>query len=378
VESLARVDPLRAFGPYRELAWIAQGPVAQVYRAWDSRRQEWVALKVLAPAFALHDPDGRHLREASAAARAVRHPHLLPLLDAGAHDGRLYLAMPYMAGGTLAQPLPAARTVGQLLRLLYQVCQALAQAHQQAPPLVHGNLKPSNLLLPRAEYILVAELGVAASLPLDLAARARRGLLGTLAYTAPELALHGAASPQADIYALGVVLFELLTGRLPFEGPTPLAVLYGHALAPVPSAGALNPTLTPAWEAVLQRALAKEPAARYPSVDALYAALYAAYQGLGGACVRLPDPPKGPRVAAAPAPPVGPDAVALAAARYPDAATHLAAARRALAPRAAPSGPAATSAAPGTRGRGWPRGWWLLATVLAGLLALGALLLARR
>ncbi|HEU5099238.1 MAG TPA: protein kinase [Roseiflexaceae bacterium] len=259
----------QTIGPYRLVDKLGEGGMATVYKAYHPRLDRYVALKcihpqlVAAPGFLQ-----RFEREAKILARLV-HPNIVHLYDFGAADGHCYLAMEYGAGGTLKDRQQALHTAGmrmalaEVQRVLLQVSAGLDYAHRHG--ILHRDIKPSNILLTDDGRALLSDFGLAriADTPSDLTSLGT--MLGTPAYLSPEQGRGEAATigPPSDVYALGVVLYELVTGRVPFTAETPLAVVLKQLNEPVPSARALNPALPQGLDAVLRSALAKDPAGRY-------------------------------------------------------------------------------------------------------------------
>ena len=265
-----------AFGPYRIVAPLGRGGMAAVYEAHDPSLDRSVALKVL-PAEFLHDPAfaERFRQEARVAAR-LEHPHIVPIHAYGIESGRPWMAMRLVRGGSLADrvrrsPL-APREAAALLR---DVAGALDYAHRQG--IVHRDVKPANVLLDEAGRAYLADFGIAKMLEGSLVATATGLIQGTPAYMAPEQAMGGKVDHAADVYALGVMAFECLTGRVPYTGTTPVAVLMKHVQEPVPEPAAAE--VPPPLTAVLRRCLAKTPAERWPSAGAFTAALEQAAAG---------------------------------------------------------------------------------------------------
>ncbi len=272
-------------GGYELLERIGVGGMAEVYRARQLKvfgRE--VAVKIIKRGLAEDDLfRQRFLREAQATAR-LAHPHILPLIELGPgeRDGELlFLVMPYVRGGTLRNlldraggPLPLHQTA----QLFAQLCEAVQHAHNQG--LVHRDIKPSNILLQDEHYILLGDFGIALDTE-DIRLTSTGLGMGTAEYTAPEQA-KGFADFRSDLYSLGIVLFEMLTGRVPFTGRTAFDVLFQHATAPVPSLQSVNPALPDslaAMDQVIQRALAKDPGHRFQSAAELNAAAQAIFAG---------------------------------------------------------------------------------------------------
>jgi tRNA A-37 threonylcarbamoyl transferase component Bud32 len=265
---------------YRLEARIGAGGMAVVFRARDERLGRTVALKVLAPALA---GDGqfreRFIRESQRAA-AVDHPHIIPVYGAGEAGGVLYLAMRHVLGGDLRAvlrregPLPADRAAF----LLSPVASALDAAH--AAGLVHRDVKPANVLVDtsggRPDHPYLSDFGLAKGVASATRLTGTGQFLGTIEYAAPEQVSGRPALPATDQYALACVAFEMLTGRLPFARPEMVAVLWAHLNDPPPAVTAARPDLSPLVDQVISRALAKDPAARYPSCGEFAGALRSA------------------------------------------------------------------------------------------------------
>jgi serine/threonine protein kinase len=249
-------------GRYRLERQLGHGGMGTVYLAHDVELDRAVAVKVLAESLAGDEPFRRRfLREARMAAR-LSHPNVVAVYDAGeAEDGRPYIVMEYVDGSTLEGrgPMPPPEAVG----LAVQACQGLAHAH--AAGLVHRDVKPHNLLLRTDGTLKVADFGIARAA--EATALTQVGtVLGTAAYLAPEQATGGEVTPATDVYALGAVLYELLTGRPPYE-PASLADLAERPeITPVSE---LAPEVSPQLEDAVMRALARNPAYRQHSADEL-------------------------------------------------------------------------------------------------------------
>ncbi|MDF2966754.1 MAG: protein kinase, partial [Nocardioidaceae bacterium] len=254
-------------GRYRVEARIARGGMATVYRAMDSRLDRPVAVKIMHPHLAADsDFAARFVREARAVAR-LNHVGVVSVYDQGSDDGLVYLAMEYVPGRTLRDvisdeaPLPPLRSV----RLMERVLDALAAAH--AAKIVHRDVKPENVLIGPDNVVKVADFGLARAITADSTTTASGGLLiGTVSYLAPELVLGENADARSDVYAAGIVLFELLTGEKPHRGETPIQVAYRHVNDDVPPPSSRDHQLD--WpipdfvDALVARATTREPAMR--------------------------------------------------------------------------------------------------------------------
>jgi len=256
----------RKLGSYEIVALLGQGGMATVYKGYRGDIDRYVAVKVLPPHPGLDQQFiDRFKLEARTIAR-LEHPHILPLYDYGVEDDILYLVMAFIEGGSLANridqgPLP----LPEIDRLLRQLASALDYAHRQG--VIHRDIKPDNILLDKEGNALLADFGIVKisqsgdTLP---ALTVTGGLVGTPAYMAPE---QGSGSSNvtngADLYSLGVVVYEMLTGQQPYTADTPMQVVIKHINAPVPNPRDVNENLNTAIVTVMQRILAKEPGERY-------------------------------------------------------------------------------------------------------------------
>ena len=253
---------------------VARGGMGEVYRATDSVLGRPVAVKLLSDRYALEDEArARFRREATAAARLSSAPNVVTVFDVAEHRGRPLIVMEYLEGGSVYERLRNGRVPReQALTWLDQAANALDRAH--ANGVVHRDVKPANLLLDVDGNVHVTDFGIASTTG-DDTLTAPGTVLGTAGYLAPEQARGESATAASDRYALGVVAFELLTGRRPYVGDTPTTEAFAHLHADVPSATALDPTLPATVDAVFRRVLAKDPAERPASARELVAELRA-------------------------------------------------------------------------------------------------------
>ncbi len=279
------------FGRYQVRRELGRGGMATVYVAYDPHFDREVALKVLPPGL-LQDPTFRERfeREAKLIAR-LEHTAIVPVYDYGEDQHRPYLVMRHMTGGSLKDRLTAGpMPLDEVIDVTRRICAALDKAH--ANHIIHRDLKPGNILLDEDGASHLADFGIARLVE----ATQTMNVLGTPQYMAPEQAHGRPLDARTDVYQMGVVLFEMLTGRVPFDADTPAALLHQHAYAPIPSPREFNTDLPPACERVIERALAKDPAERYPTAAALAEAV------AGLAMVEPMAPPTRPaRVAPSPA-----------------------------------------------------------------------------
>jgi serine/threonine protein kinase/Tfp pilus assembly protein PilF len=246
-------------GPYRITGQIGQGGMATVCKAYHAN------LKVLHPAFK-EDPTflERFKREARIVAR-LEHPHIVPVYDFADFEGQPYLIMKFIEGETLKarlkrQPL----ALDETLHILATVASALTYAHDQG--ILHRDIKPSNIMLDQHGTPYIADFGLARIAQAGESTMSQDMMLGTPQYISPEQAkgIHD-LGPGTDIYSLGVVLYELMVGRVPFNADTPYAIVHDHIYKPLPLPSTVNPAVPLGVERVLLKALAKDPEARYQS-----------------------------------------------------------------------------------------------------------------
>jgi serine/threonine-protein kinase len=267
-------------GNYHVRELLGSGGMASVYKGYDPALDREVAIKVLGAAGQPDDFVARFQREARVVAR-MRHPNIVQIYHFGAERDVVYMIQELLPGPTLAQHIRESgrrrMAADHVQAIVAQLAAALDFAHGQG--VIHRDVKPSNALYNTQGQIVLTDFGIARG-PAD-AARTVTGpgvVMGTPGYLAPEQAISSATlTPACDIYSLGVVLFELLTGQLPFEADSPMGVVLKHLYDDPPPPSSLRPDLPPALDKLVLRALSKEPAARYPSATALAEALQAAW-----------------------------------------------------------------------------------------------------
>jgi len=286
-------------GRYRVRGRIARGAMATVYTATDERLERTVALKIIHPAQS-GDPDfvARFIDEARTIAR-LTHPNVVAVYDQGSHQGLPYLVLEYVRGHTLREVLAQRRRLGAVdaLSVMEQVLAAVAAAHRAG--LIHRDIKPENVLIAEAPHgdglvdsvVKVADFGLARAV--EEAADDSAHLLATVAYVAPELVTDGRADPRTDVYSAGIMLFEMLTGRVPYEGDRPVEVAWQHVDHDVPAPSMLVPGLPGAVDEVVARATRRDPGARPTDAGAMLSEVQSAREDIGTAAA-------GARAAAAP------------------------------------------------------------------------------
>jgi len=256
-------------GPYRIMEQLGQGGMATVYRAYHASLDRFVAIKILHPS--LKDDDTfyvRFQREAQIVAK-LEHPHIVPIYDFSAQDDEPYLVMKFVEGETLKsrakrQPLQISET----LRILKAMASALDYAHRR--DVLHRDVKPSNIILDKEGVPFLTDFGLARMATAGESSLSQDVLLGTPNYISPEQGRgEKNLTSAADIYSLGVVLYELVVGRVPFSADTPYAVVHDHIYKPVPPPSQVNPSIPRPVESVILRALAKKETERYPTATAM-------------------------------------------------------------------------------------------------------------
>ena len=285
---------------YRDPRPIARGGMGEVFCATDTLLGRAVAIKLLDERYAAdREIRQRFTREAHAAARLSSEPNIVTIYDVGEAHGRPFIVMEYLAHGSLDDLLrrEGAQAPARALPWLEQAAQALDVAHARG--VVHRDVKPANLLLDEQGNVHVADFGVASAAGLESLTQTGT-VLGTAGYLAPEQAQGNRTSPATDLYALGVVAFELLTGTRPFERNSTTAEALAHAQAPVPSASQRARNIPPQVDAVLRRALAKRPEDRYGSCTEFVSELRAAYSSSAGTTRIIVPTPTRPRRASRP------------------------------------------------------------------------------
>ncbi|NWG16881.1 MAG: protein kinase [Chloroflexi bacterium] len=258
-------------GPYQIVGQLGQGGMASVYKAYHAKLDRHVAIKVMHQAF-LEDPNfqTRFEREAQIVAK-LEHPHIVPVYDYAETEGQPYLVMKYIEGRTLkstlsAGPLP----LEQVAQIMTPIADALTYAHQRG--VLHRDIKPSNIVLDASGTPYLTDFGLARIAQAGESTMSQDMILGTPQYISPEQARgERNLDSRTDVYSFGVILYEMVVGRVPFNADTPYAIVHDHIYSPLPMPGELNPDVPPAVERVLVKALAKNPAERYESAADLMA-----------------------------------------------------------------------------------------------------------
>lgn len=266
----------RHIGRYILEHQLGQGGMGVVHLAYDPAMQRRIAIKLLPAHYSSIPGFSARFRQEAEMVAALEHDCIVQVYDLGEHESQPFLVMQYMPGGTLSDqlehgPLPL-RTAASIIE---RVARALELAHQRQ--IIHQDIKPANILFDERSQAYLSDFGIAVIVEASAGRSGRRAVGGTPGYMSPEQAqaflapaASGAAiTPRSDIYALGVVLFQALTGHLPYEGSSTLEVAQRHVHASVPRLQILNPALPAACQEIVDRALAKDPAARYPTASSL-------------------------------------------------------------------------------------------------------------
>jgi eukaryotic-like serine/threonine-protein kinase len=279
-------------GRYRVLQRLGSGGMADVWLAEDAHLQRRVALKVLHRRFAQDREFVERFRREAESAAGLQHPNIVAVFDRGEFEGTYYIAMQYVEGRTLKELIDAGLTAEQAVPLIRQVLEAARFAHRHG--IVHRDLKPHNVIVDAEGKAAVTDFGIARAGVSEITQTG--SVMGTPHYLSPEQAQGMDVTAVSDLYSVGVILYEALAGRVPFEGESAVAVAMKQVSQTPQRPSSINPRVSPALDAVVMRALEKDPGERFQSADAFIAALDAA--------LREPGAPGGGTAAFAPLPPV--------------------------------------------------------------------------
>ncbi len=266
-------------GAYRIVSQLGRGGMATVYKAYHASLDRYVAIKVLRSDLQ-SNPEflARFKREAKIIAK-LDHPHIIPVYDIEEVEGALYLVMRFVEGLTLREALNRFKkplSTPAMMHIMRPVTDALAYAHQK--DILHRDVKPSNIMLGSDDNVYLMDFGLALSGSEGASVASKGPVMGTPFYLSPEQAKGESLDQRTDLYSLGIVLYELLTAKLPFTGETYDAVVYHQLFTLPPLPSKINPLITPALEQVVLKALAKEKKDRFPTANAMLQALEDATQ----------------------------------------------------------------------------------------------------
>ncbi len=270
----------RFLGQYELLQLIGKGGMARVYKSIQPALDRYVAVKLLHPSVAADEEFlARFQREAKAAA-SLRHPHIVQIFDFGHQEQLYYMVMELIDGPTLREELQRLKSLGETLpfsevrRIIGEVSEALDYAHDRG--IIHRDVKPANILLTPERQAVLSDFGLA--FMIESPRQTITGFVGTPEYMSPEQGQGMAVDSRTDVYSLGVVLYEMLTGRVPFTAKTPMAIVMKHISEPLPPPRSINPHIPESVEQVLLKAMSKRPEDRYDRAGELSRALAEAFE----------------------------------------------------------------------------------------------------
>lgn len=266
-----------SLGHYRLVEEVGRGGMATVCRAIDTRNNTEVAIKVLSPTISGDNRFVRRFKREGSLLAGLKHPNIVPVLGYGDSKGMAYMVMPFIKGDSLQDRLERSKiSKKDRERWITQIADALKFAHSQG--IIHRDVKPSNVMIDKSGNALLTDFGLAREVEGSNTLTGSM-LLGTPAYMAPEQGRGDLVDARSDQYSFGVILYQLITGKLPFEADSPMGTVLKHIQEPVPRPTRFVPDMSPALERVILKCLAKDPEYRYPSVGAFYEAYKAARDG---------------------------------------------------------------------------------------------------
>ncbi|MCI0607724.1 MAG: serine/threonine protein kinase [Anaerolineae bacterium] len=283
-------------GPYRIIEQLGQGGMATVFKAYHASLDRYVAIKALHPAFN-QDPnfEARFQREARVVAK-LEHPHIVPVYDYAEHEKRPYLVMKFIEGDTLKARLDKGPLSSEdIAKIVDAVGSALSYAHRQG--VLHRDIKPSNVLVAKDGQMYLADFGLARIAQSGESTLSSDMIMGTPQYISPEQAMGvKELDERTDLYSFGVMLYEMVVGKVPFNADTPFSVIHDHIYSPLPLPHTVNPNVPESVERVLLKALAKERNDRYENVSQMVAAFKDAWAEAGvpmqGTFIKISQPLK--------------------------------------------------------------------------------------
>ena len=286
----------QTLGKYRVLEALGRGGMAQVYRGYHPNLDRHVAIKVLRSDLVEQEEFLERFRREAHAVSGLRHANIVAVFDFDVQDDFYYMVMELLEGDTLRARLNEYRVkkermpLNEIARILNDVLTGLEHAHSEG--IIHRDIKPANIMLTKKGQAVLTDFGIAQILG-STQVTATGAMMGTLNYMAPEQGLEGRCDERSDIYSLGIVLYEMLTGYTPFDADTPLAILMKHLNDPLPLPSKLDPSLPPSFEQVVLKALAKNPDDRYQSAAEMLVAVQNLLKDMSGETRQMVLPPGG-------------------------------------------------------------------------------------
>ncbi len=274
----------QSLGKYRILEPLGRGGMAQVYKAYHPQLDRYVAVKILRSDLVEEEEFLARFRREARAVAALRHPNIVQIFDFDVQNDLYYMVMELLEGDTLKAYLNALRVrseklpLGEMVRIFSDVLAGLTYAHGEG--IIHRDLKPANIMLTRRGQAVLTDFGIAQIIG-GTQYTVSGALMGTLSYMAPEQGLNGHSDARSDIYSLGIAYYEALTGTVPFDADTPLAILMKHINDPLPLPRKFDPTIPESFERVALTALAKRPQDRFGSASEMAERLLAAAKETG-------------------------------------------------------------------------------------------------
>jgi WD40 repeat protein/tRNA A-37 threonylcarbamoyl transferase component Bud32 len=257
----------KQLGQYRIIEPLGRGGMASVFKAYQPGMDRYVAVKILPKAYASEPGFLARFQQEARVIANLEHPHIVPVHEFGEAEGYTYLVMRYVEGGTLANLLRGPQDLSTIKRIITQLASALDYAHQRG--IIHRDIKPSNVLIDQQGNAQLTDFGLAKIVERTTKLTVSGAFLGTPKYASPEQGKSEPLSGRSDIYSLGVILYEMVTGKVPFEAETPLALLFKHVHDPLPLPRSVNPAVPEDLERIILKALAKDPADRYATAGEL-------------------------------------------------------------------------------------------------------------
>ena len=286
----------QTLGKYRVLEALGRGGMAQVYRGYHSQLDRYVAIKVLRADLVEDEEFLKRFRHEAHAVSGLRHANIVQVFDFDVQDDYYYMVMELLEGDTLRARLNEYRLkkqrmpLDEVVQVLTDVLGGLGYAHSEG--VIHRDIKPANIMLTKKGQAVLTDFGIAQIMG-STRATVSGALMGTLNYMAPEQGLEGRCDARSDIYSLGIMLYEMLTGYTPFDADTPLAILMKHLNDPLPLPSQLDPDLPLSLEQIVLKALSKSPADRYQSAGEMLAALQKLVNHLSNETRQMVLPPEG-------------------------------------------------------------------------------------